>query len=72
MFLVEALVELDRLDYSVVVPVYLREPVRSAVEAVAVATAAAVNVERGLLHADAHVAVQINVREMCGHLKYLV
>ena len=69
-FLVQVLVELDRLDHSVAVPVNLGEPARSAVEAAAVATAASVNnVARRLLHADAHVAVDIDVREVDGSLK---
>ena len=68
---VQVLVKLDRLDYSIVVLVYLGEPARSAVAA-AGATAVAVNVARGLLHADAHVAVEIDVREVDRSLKYIL
>ena len=73
-FFVQVFVELDRLDHSVAVPVNLGEPARSAVEAAAaVATAASANnVARRLLHADPHVAVDIDVREVDGSLKSIL
>ena len=67
-FLVQIRVELGGLDDSVCVPVDLREPSGSA-GAGGEPPAVALDVARGLLHADAQVAVEVDVREVPRSLK---
>ena len=66
-FLVQIRVELGGLDDSVCVPVYLGEPSGSA--GAGEPPAVALDVARGLLHADAQVAVEVDVREVPRSLK---
>ena len=67
-FLVQIRVELGGLDDSVCVPVDLGEPSGSA-GAGSEPPAVALDVARGLLHADAQVAVEVDVREVPRSLK---
>lgn len=67
--LVQIRVELGGLDDSVRVPVDLGEPPGSAGAGEPPAVAVALDVARGLLHADAQVAVGVDAREVHRSLK---